>query len=207
MNTKMFSNEEATRVKNYFSSLGNIRLRSQFGGYSLLADNVMFAVMLEGELYLRATGNLEEYFKTCGMQNMVYTKRGIPVKLNYYWVNQLLWQDTENLLRLARMSLQDSQEEENNKRHKPLRLKDFPNIDLNLERLLLQAGIMDIETLRLKGAKSCYLRMREMRGSVGLKVLLSLAGAIAGCHYIVLPAIQRQELTEWFSSISHDYSV
>ena len=46
------------QAKSCFAALGNIAIRSQFGGYGLLADGTMFAVITEGELYLRATESL-----------------------------------------------------------------------------------------------------------------------------------------------------
>lgn len=38
----------------YFSGLGKVQSRALFGGYSLAVDNTVFAMVAEGELYLRA---------------------------------------------------------------------------------------------------------------------------------------------------------
>lgn len=37
------------QTRTLFSQLGEIKTRSQFGGYSVAADGVMFALILEGE--------------------------------------------------------------------------------------------------------------------------------------------------------------
>lgn len=55
------------QAKACFYALGGITTRSQFGGYGILADGIMFAVIAEGELYLRATEGLESVFRSRGM--------------------------------------------------------------------------------------------------------------------------------------------
>ena len=62
----------------------------------------MFAVIAEGELYLRATASMEPAFRARGMVNMVYSKRGVPITLRYYWVDESLWRERNELVGLAR---------------------------------------------------------------------------------------------------------
>lgn len=87
------------QAKACFDALGNITTRSQFGGYGLLADGVMFAVVADGEMYLRATKSLEPEFRSRGMVNMVYSKRGVPIIMRYYWVDHQLWGSRRRCLR------------------------------------------------------------------------------------------------------------
>ena len=75
-----------------FASLGNIRARSQFGGYSLSANRVMFALVSDGELYLRASHETEEYFCEQGMERLIYRKRGMAVLLRYFKVSKAQWE-------------------------------------------------------------------------------------------------------------------
>lgn len=90
---KRMSTRRITQAKSCFAALGTITTRSQFGGYGLLAEGVMFAVIAEGELYLRATASMEPAFRARGMVNMVYSKRGVPITLRYYWVDESLWRE------------------------------------------------------------------------------------------------------------------
>lgn len=46
----------------------------------------------------------------------------------------------------------------------------------HLESLLNDAGIYDVATLRMLGAKMCWLRLRQMNKSITDKVLLILKG-------------------------------
>ncbi len=181
----------------FFAPLGVISSRSQFGGYSIAADQVMFGLILDGELYLRGTRQSEHIFLAEGMQKLVYTKRGVPVSLNYYHVDEHLWTKGDRLLALARHALDESRLGRCAKAASP-RLKDLPNIGQGIERLLWKAGIQDIESLRYYGAKSSYLKLREIKQNLSVKVLFALEGALSGRHSAALPQMQRSELLEWF---------
>ncbi|MEA9390683.1 TfoX/Sxy family DNA transformation protein [Acerihabitans sp. TG2] len=190
-----------SRVRTAFASLGTITTRSQFGGYSVAADKVMFGLILDGELYLRGTRQSEHIFLAQQMSQLLYTKRGIPVLLNYYLVNQRLWAADEVLMSLSLLALEEA------KRHLHIkaasqRLKDLPNIGQAIERLLWKAGIQDIEALRHYGAKSSYLKLRAIKENLDVKVLLALEGALAGRHLAALPQGQRSELLAWFKRLS-----
>ncbi|CBY27715.1 DNA transformation protein TfoX [Yersinia enterocolitica subsp. palearctica Y11] len=77
-------------------------------------------------------------------------------------------------------------------------MKDLPNLSASLERLLWKVGIQSAAELKLEGAKCCYLKLRTLRRTLGVNVLLALAGAISGHHCAVLPLMLRSELIEWF---------
>ncbi len=189
-----------SRVKNTFATLGTITTRSQFGGYSVAADKVMFGLILDGELYLRATRQCEHIFLAQQMSQLVYTKRGIPVLLNYYLVDRRIWATGEVLMLLSNLALAEA------KRHLRIkaatqRLKDLPNIGQAIERLLWKAGIQDVEALRHYGAKSSYLKLRAIKEDLGVKVLLALEGALSGRHLAALSQGQRSELLAWFKHL------
>ena len=204
------SSGRIVQAKAYFYALGGITTRSQFGGYGLLADGVMFAVITEGELYLRATDSLEPAFRSRGMVNMVYSKRGAPITMRYYWVDEALWRDRRELVGLAWQAIREARRELKLKADNQGRLKTLPNIDINMERLLWRVGIRNVYDLRLNGAKRSYLRLLQQQRNLGLRVLLSLGGAIAGYHHEALPSEIRSELTNWFertmSLLSHGHN-
>ncbi|TKV02751.1 TfoX/Sxy family protein, partial [Citrobacter sp. TBCS-14] len=68
--------------------------------------------------------------------------------------------------------------------------------------LLNEAGIKDESTLRMLGAKMCWLKLRQVNPALTVKILYALEGAIGGIHEAALPAIRRQELVEWVSSLT-----
>lgn len=190
------------QAKALFSVLGKITTRSQFGGYGLLADGIMFAILAEGELYLRAPGGLEAEFRSLGMENMVYSKRGIPITMRYYWVDDALWQREQELLAFASRAIGAVRKTRQPPNHAFGRLKDLPNIDIAMERALWRAGIRTVYQLRLIGAQKSYLMLQRQQQNLGLKALLSLAGAIAGYHHAALPGSIRREMLSWFDSVA-----
>lgn len=190
-----------SRVKKEFATLGIITTRSQFGGYSVAADKVMFGLILDGELYLRGTRQSEHIFLAQQMNQLLYTKRGIPVLLNYFLVDQRLWAADEVLMSLSTLALDEAKR---NLRLKAAsqRLKDLPNIGQAIERLLWKAGIQDVDALRHYGAKSSYLKLRAIKKNLDVKVLFALEGALSGRHLAALPQGQRSELLAWFKRLS-----
>jgi DNA transformation protein len=193
--------DRISQAVSFFSPLGTVTTRSQFGGYSIAADKVMFGLILDGELYLRGTRQSEHLYMAEGMQKLIYTKRGVPVSLNYYLVNDRLWAKGETLLALAGQALDESREDRR-LRADNLRLKDLPNIGQGIERLLWKAGIQDVESLRNYGAKSTYLKLRAIKKNLSVKVLFALEGALSGRHSAAIPPVQRSELLEWFERLS-----
>lgn len=183
-----------------FACLGDIRSRSQFGGYSLSANGVMFALVSEGELYLRATPENEIDFRRMGMESLIYRKRGIAIALRYFKVDQQLWHDAPRLIILAKSALQGMLDDMKSKKEGDARLKDLPNISLNLERLLWQVGVSNSSQLRAQGACTTYLKLRSIKNNLGLNVLIALEAAIQGFHEAALPTASREVLMQWFKS-------
>ena len=195
---KKISYERIYKSQEYLSPLGEIHHRALFGGYTLAVDNAVFAMVSEGELYLRACEESARYCVKNASSFLTLMKRGRPVLLNYYRVDDGLWQDRDKLLQLSSFALDAARKERCHQRN---RLKDLPNLTFQLEVLLLEAGITNEETLRELGARKCWLKMRSKNKALSIKVLFALEGAIEGLHEAALPADIRRALTEWFNAL------
>jgi len=183
------------QCKEYFASLGTIRHRALFGGYSLSIDDTVFAMVSKGELYLRACEQTTGYYTKNPRRLLTLNKRGRPVSLNYYLVDEVLWRDRSLLLKMSEMSLQGAQSEKI-RRGDPRRLKNSPNITFQLELLLSEAGIKDLEVLQVLGAVAAWMRLRRIRKDLSINVLFALEGAIQGIHATRIPLLRRQYLQE-----------
>lgn len=183
------------QCKEFFASLGTIRHRALFGGYSLSIDDTVFAMVSNGELYLRACEQTTGYYTTNSKRLLTLNKRGRPVSLNYYLVDEVLWRDRSLLLKMSEMSLREAQSEKI-RRGDPRRLKNSPNITFQLELLLSEAGIQDLEVLQVLGAVAAWLRLRRIRKDLSINVLFALEGAIQGIHAARIPLLRRQHLQE-----------
>lgn len=186
------------------SSLGQIKSRALFGGYSLAVEGTVFAMVADGELYLRACEQSATWRVKHPTPLLTLVKRGRPILLNYYHVDDSLWYDKQALLQLSSHSLQEARREKQHRcvKHK---LRDLPNITFHLEILLMDVGIMNEEHLRTLGAEASWLRIREQKKHLSVNVLFTLEGAIVGLHAAALPAQRRQELCEWACTLSEKY--
>lgn len=200
---KVHSYDRIYKSQEYLSSLGKIGYRALFGSYSLTIEDTVFAMVAKGELYLRACEQSVPYCVKHSPAWLTLMKRGRPVTLNYYQVDENLWGDRQQLLCLSKFSL-DAANFEKHSRDTLHRLKDLPNMTYHLESLLNEAGINDVRTLQILGSKMCWLRLRQANKSITEKILFILEGAINGIHEAALPAFRRQELAEWVKSLAQE---
>lgn len=201
---KIISYKRIYQSQECFSILGKIRSRALFGGYSLAVDDAVFAMVAEGELYLRMCEQNATYQAQHSPPLLTLRKRGMPLQLKYFHVDAALWANAPALLQLGLSSLEDARLEKSLQR-KPSRLKDLPNLSFHMELLLHEAGVMDVQALRQIGAQSAWLLLRQIRKQIGINVLFSLEGAITGVHAAALPALRRQELQSWVKIYIHKW--
>lgn len=198
---KNISYNQINKSMECLSGLGDIRHRALFGGYSLSIDDTVFAMVSEGELYLRVCEQSASYFIAQPRKLLTFSKRGRPVSLNYYLVDDELWHNQPLLLRLSAWSLETAQQDKS-KCHGVRKMKHLPNITWSLEMLLIEAGIQDEHTLRMLGATTVWFRLRKIRKGLSSSVLLALEGAILGVHVAIIPESRRQYLLKWAKTLA-----
>ncbi|MBT0730641.1 TfoX/Sxy family DNA transformation protein [Rosenbergiella nectarea] len=190
------SQQRIAQYKKKVLHLGAIASKTQFGGYSLSLGDVVFALVKQGTLYLRGSEAMSQYLDTHPLAPFVFCKRGSAISLNYFTVDDALWQDDVNLLKLSRAAWRDAQNCRTYKQaHR--RLKDLPNLGIRFETLLREVGIHTEEQLRQTGVKQCWTLMHERNKHLGPLTLLYLQGAIMGLHHAVIPHPIRDELMAW----------
>ncbi|HCC11927.1 TfoX/Sxy family DNA transformation protein [Atlantibacter hermannii] len=194
---KSITTRKLAQVEDVLKTLGKIHCRSLFGGYSLTIDKASFGMLVDGELFLRAGEQSAEYFSQRNSTKLTFTRRGRPVHLNYYRVDNDLWNNPPLLVKLATDSLTSANEELAN-RQQGQRVKDLPNLTLQHEIWLWEAGIKDVETLKANGSRESWLKLRTIKKNCGVKTLYALEGAIVGLHEAALPAQTRRELHECY---------
>lgn len=60
-----------------------VRAKRMFGGYGLFRDDLMFALISDDELFLKADKVSDVYFDKLGLEPFVYHKQGKPVRLSF----------------------------------------------------------------------------------------------------------------------------
>ncbi len=121
---------------------------------------------------------------------MVYSKRGVPITLRYYWVDESLWRERNEQMGLAWQAVREAREAAA-KASDHGRLKALPNIDVNMERLLWREQISATPmTCGCKALNAAISACCNNRANLGLRVL-SLGGAIADYHQALPTELQR----------------
>jgi DNA transformation protein len=71
-------------VLELLAPLGRVTARRMFGGHGVFLDGLMFAIVLDDSLYLKADEENIREFKAKGLEPFTYARRGRTASLNYY---------------------------------------------------------------------------------------------------------------------------
>lgn len=93
------------------SPLGQLHTRPLFGGYSLAIDDTVFAMVAEGNIYLKACEQSAAYRVEYRNPLLTLRRHGRIVPLKYYQIDDTLWRDEQQLFRLSLLSWQSAQRE------------------------------------------------------------------------------------------------
>lgn len=89
-----------------FARFGPIQTRKMFGGYGVYRDGIMFALVADDGLYLKADATIAHYFHSLGLGQFGYEKGGRVVKMSYYLAPAEIFDDPEQAAIWARRSLE-----------------------------------------------------------------------------------------------------
>jgi DNA transformation protein len=90
-------------LKDQLAGFGPVTIRNMFGGAGVYADGVMFAILADDVLYLKADTSSARAFEAEGMGPFTYTPRGkTPVAMSYWEVPPRLLEEPDELAEWAR---------------------------------------------------------------------------------------------------------
>jgi len=78
-----------------FELFGPIQVRRMFGGHGLFHDGLMFALVVDDRLYLKADAENRAAFEAAGLGPFQYSRRGRPVSLGYFLAPEEILEDRE----------------------------------------------------------------------------------------------------------------
>ena len=85
--------------------LGGVSARAMFGGFGLYRGGVIFALIADDTLYLKAGGALQAEFEAAGMDRFRPRVRGKPFPMPYFAPEPDMIEDSEKLLAFAHKAL------------------------------------------------------------------------------------------------------
>jgi DNA transformation protein len=90
-------------VLDLLKGFGPVTIRNMFGGAGVYADGVMFAILTDDALYLKADASSSQAFATEGMRSFTYSAPGrAPVAMSYWQAPERLLEEPDELAIWAR---------------------------------------------------------------------------------------------------------
>ncbi len=93
-------------VQDLFSELDGVRSRAMFGGHGIYKNDVMFAIIVDDELYFKADATNRMDFEKHGSRYFTYESRGKPVTMSYREVPAEVMDDRPEIMRWAKKSFE-----------------------------------------------------------------------------------------------------
>ena len=80
----MIDNSFVTYITDLLSDYGTIMARAMFGGYGIYCNDIIFAIIVDNELYFKADKILAERFAKHGSTPFTYKAKGKKVSMSYW---------------------------------------------------------------------------------------------------------------------------
>jgi len=93
-------------VLEQMTGFGVPRVRRMFGGYGLYRDDLMFAIILQDKLYLKADAVNVASFEKAGSEPFTYASKGKIVTLRYYEAPPDVYEDQDDMQQWARSAFE-----------------------------------------------------------------------------------------------------
>ena len=93
-------------LKEVFEGFGPVTARRMFGGYGIYHDGVMFGLVANDTLYLKADESTAASFEARGLKRFSYDKGDKVVQMSYYLAPEEIWDDPEEATRWARQAFE-----------------------------------------------------------------------------------------------------
>ncbi len=78
-------------------SIGPVCAKGMFGGHGIFLDDLMFALVADGVLYLKADKEIIPEFEEKGLEAFTYGKQGKEFKMSYYQAPEEALEDVEEM--------------------------------------------------------------------------------------------------------------
>ncbi|WP_419901200.1 TfoX/Sxy family protein [Kiloniella sp.] len=85
--------------------LGHVSVKPMFGGHGLYFEDIMFALEAYGEIYLKTDKETESLFSNAGSEPFTYEGKSKPIKMSYWLVPSIGWEDHETFLYWAELAI------------------------------------------------------------------------------------------------------
>ena len=92
-------------VREHFAGLGRLEIRRMFGGAGVYASGVMFALLDDGVVFLKADETLASAFLEAGSRPFTFPRGDTVMTLGYWTLPETALDDPDEAVAWARRSL------------------------------------------------------------------------------------------------------
>ena len=104
MPTTAKEKEFVSYVVELMQPIGAVSAKRMFGGYGIFLDGLMFALVADSTLYLKADSETENEFEEKGLERFKYNKKGKEYTMSYYCAPEEALEDMDEMNDWARKS-------------------------------------------------------------------------------------------------------
>jgi DNA transformation protein len=104
MTTSGEEKEFVSYLVELMQSIGPVRVKAMFGGHGIFLEELMFGLVADSVLYLKADKENESYFKARGLEVFSYMKKGKECKMSYYQAPEEALEEAEEMSYWANMA-------------------------------------------------------------------------------------------------------
>jgi len=97
---------DAEGLKELFAPFGAVVVKRMFGGKGAYAEELMFAMEMDGEVYLKSDAETETLFAQAGSTPFIYQGAMRPVKVNFWRLAASAYDDADELKRWRGLAMQ-----------------------------------------------------------------------------------------------------
>ena len=104
MPTSAKEKEFVSYVVELMQPIGAVSAKRMFGGYGIFLEGLMFALVADSTLYLKADSETENEFEEKGLERFKYNKKGKEYTMSYYCAPEEALEDMDEMKDWARKS-------------------------------------------------------------------------------------------------------
>jgi DNA transformation protein len=97
---------DAAAIEDLFAAVGPVHTRRMFSGYGVFRDDLCFALVLRGEIYMKADAQTEALFRDAGSEPFSYERRGRLVSVAFWRLPDAALDDADAAGDWARIALE-----------------------------------------------------------------------------------------------------
>jgi len=102
------STEFIAYLHEVFVSFGSIQAKRMFGGFGIYHQGLMFALVIDDILYLKANEKSKHIFEQHGLTPFEFDRLGKIVKLSYYQAPEEIFDDFEHAVIWANLAYESA---------------------------------------------------------------------------------------------------